>query len=156
MTSLSCTQKLPHGHKMRMMHLRSLVLLVLLPAIFGCEESADQLHVQDLTDNEFRYVERVVVLERAKAFALVYPDQGIPLLDSLGIAWGDSALEKTLIGLPNDPIRAAAVNDLLLRLLEAEEDSLKLAPRFDRVSAPLPNDQLVDQLEGSSTNDNPK
>jgi hypothetical protein len=104
----------------------------------GCE-SAGELRPDDLEPGELRYVTRVVVLERAKAVALADRAAGDALLDSLAAAWGDSSLAETEAGVPDDPGRAAAVGRLLQRILEAELDSLVLAPRPDRLAQPLPD-----------------
>ena len=71
--------------------------------------------------------------------ALADRSVGDALLDSLAAVWGDSSLVETEAGVPGDPARAAAVGRLLQRILEAELDSLVLAPRPDRLSAPLPD-----------------
>lgn len=104
----------------------------------GCGEDKSPLAVDQLTPGELTYVTRVVTLERAKAVTLVDRPAGNALLDSLAAAWGDSSLEKTRAGLPTDPLRARLVNELLERLLVAEQDSLIQAPRSDRLRAPLP------------------
>ena len=116
------------------------VAVLLLAAAGGCDQGED-LDLADLTPGEFLYVERMVVLERAKAVALSDREQGIALLDSLVAAWGDSALERTIAGLPGEPRRAAAVGRLLTGILLAEQDSLVNAPRPDRLAAPLPPPQ---------------
>jgi hypothetical protein len=64
---------------------------------------------------------------------------GDTLLDSLATAWGDSALGETAALVPTDPVRAGQVANFLHRVLEAELDSLLLAPRPDRLAAPLPD-----------------
>lgn len=126
------------------------VAAALLPAVLACVlacvlaggcESDGEVGLRDLDDGERRYVERVVVLERAKAVALVDRARGEALLDSLDAAWGDSSLAETLAGVPDEPGRAAAVGRLLQRILAAELDSLVHAPRPDRLAAPLPNPQ---------------
>ena len=104
----------------------------------GCERSDRPLDLADLDPAEARYVQRVVVLERAKAFALTDRAAGDALLDSLAVAWGDSALDATASGIPREPQRAAAVAHLIKRILDAERDSLVYAPRADRLTAPLP------------------
>ena len=113
-----------------------LAVLLLLAAV-GCEQG-DEPGLADLTPGERLYVERMVVLERAKAVGLADRGQGNALLDSLAAAWGDSSLERTIAGLPDDPQRAAAVGRLLSGILLAEQDSLVNAPRPDRLAAPLP------------------
>lgn len=113
-----------------------LLLSALLPA---CRSQAPELRLADLTGPESLYVSRIVVLERAKAIALVDRRLGNTVLDSLHAAWGDSALQQTLVGAPSDPERSARVHALLVRILEAERDSLLEAPRADRLGAPLPD-----------------
>ncbi len=105
----------------------------------GCGKGEPRLAVADLTPGELVYVHRVVILERAKAVALMDQPLGETILDSLAAAWGDSSLERTLELAPAEPDRAVLVNDLLLRILETEEDSLMEAPRADRISMPLPD-----------------
>ncbi|MGD9548618.1 MAG: hypothetical protein AB7V45_13915 [Candidatus Krumholzibacteriia bacterium] len=105
----------------------------------GCEKGEPRLEVADLTPGELVYVQRVVVLERARAVALMDEPLGEAILDSLASAWGDSSLERTIELAPAEPERAVLVNDLLLRILEAEEDSLMEAPRADRIARPLPD-----------------
>ena len=107
--------------------------------IAGCEEDTTPLQLADLTADEHLYLERVVQLERAKAVALVDRETGLALLDSLAADWGDSSLAETKTLVPSEPKRSAAVADLLLRILAAENDSLLHAPRPDRLAAPLPD-----------------
>ena len=106
--------------------------------VAGCGTD-DEIRLGDLESGERIYVTRVVVLERAKAVALVDRPVGEALLDSLAAAWGDDSLAETEAVVPGDPARAAAVGRLLRRILEAELDSLVLAPRPDRLAAPLPD-----------------
>lgn len=113
-----------------------LLLTALLPA---CEKEEPELGLADLTGAESLYVSRIVVLERAKAIALVDRKLGNAVLDSLHAAWGDSALPEALAGAPTAPRRSARVHALLVRILEAERDSLLEAPRVDRLGAPLPD-----------------
>ncbi len=118
----------------------SLLLLVLCLPLHGCgRDKPGDIQLADLNQGEYRYVSRMVVLERAKAVALNDRDTGEALLDSLAIAWGDSALPETAAGVPDDPIRAQLVGRLLGRILEAELDSLLFHPRPDRLAAPLPD-----------------
>jgi hypothetical protein len=116
---------------------------LLLPALFllpGCsEEDHPALQLKDLTDGELLFVSRIVILERAKAVALIDRPTGEALLDSLAAAWGDSAFSETSRGVPSSPKRVGQVGDLLIRILDAELDSLISAPRPDRLAAPLPN-----------------
>jgi len=114
------------------------LILAAAAGLAGCGDADRPLTVADLTPGEALYVQRVVVLERAKAVALVDRAAGDALLDSLAAAWGDTALDATAAGIPREPERAALVADLLGRLLVAEQDSLTLAPRPDRLGAPLP------------------
>ncbi len=115
-----------------------LTAVLLLPLSTGCGRERGSLQVEDLTAAERRFVTRYVVLERARAIALADPASGTALLDSLRAAWGDSAAAVARADMPARPARAAAVQDLLQRLLEAEADSLVYAPRPDRLDAPLP------------------
>ena len=105
----------------------------------GCDEEPAPLQLADLTADEHLYLERIVQLERAKAVALVDRETGLALLDSLAADWGDSSLAETKALVPSEPQRSAAVADLLLRILAAENDSLLHAPRPDRLAAPLPD-----------------
>ncbi len=105
----------------------------------GCREESPPLQLADLSDGESLYLTRVVVLERAKAIALVDRKLGNTLLDSLHTAWGDSALQQALAGAPTDPTRSSRVHELMGRILEAERDSLLDAARPDRLGAPLPD-----------------
>lgn len=116
------------------------LLMALLPA---CERQEPELRLADLTEAESLYVSRIVVLERAKAIALIDRKLGNVVLDSLHVAWGDSALPEALAGAPVDPVRSARVHALLVRMLEAERDSLIGAPRRDRLAAPLPDPEPV-------------
>jgi hypothetical protein len=113
-----------------------LLLVGSLPACGGGEET---LHLKDLTPAERRYVVRFVTLERARAVAMVDNERGQALLDSLAAAWGDSSLAETKHGLSSRPRHAAAVQDLLVRILDAERDSLLQAPVARRLTAPLPD-----------------
>jgi hypothetical protein len=112
-----------------------------LLAIFlaSCESKPESLQLDDLNRAEFQYVERFVTLERARAVALVDAPLGSALLDSLATTWGDSALAETRRDLPQEPHRIAAVHDLLLRILDAERDSLVKTPAVARLKAPLPD-----------------
>jgi hypothetical protein len=118
--------------------LRGFVFLAAAASLGGCDRSEPKLDLDDLTSAESRYVEHFVVLERARAVALVDPERGEALLDSLAAAWGETTMTRLAADLPTDPLRAAAVHDLLRRVLAAEQDSLLHAPRADRLSAPLP------------------
>lgn len=108
-----------------------------LLGLASCSESP--LDVDDLTTAEREFVTRYIVLERARAVALAEPVAGTALLDSLAVAWGDSANAVARGQVPAEPARAAAVYGLLGRLLAAESDSLVQAPRARRLTAPLPS-----------------
>ena len=103
------------------------------------QDDSAPLALDDLDAAEKRFVTRFVVLERARAVALVDATVGPALLDSLAAEWGDSSGVELQRGLPADPRRLAAVHDLLARILTAEQDSLIKAPRPDRLGAPLPH-----------------
>lgn len=114
-----------------------LLLICLLPAA-GCEKDDQPLTLDDLSGGEFVFVERMVILERAKTVALLDRPAGDALLDSLAADWGDSSLSRTLAGAPDDPLRAEAVAALLRRILAAEQDSLRVSSPHDRMASPLP------------------
>ncbi len=105
--------------------------------ISGCDKSEEGLHLEDLSRDEYTFIERMVVLERTKAVALMDKETGFALLDSLAMAWGDSALVRTREMAENSPLRSAAVGELLGRILESERDSLLHAPHADRIGLPL-------------------
>jgi hypothetical protein len=113
-----------------------LALVSSLTPLASCGKSA--LDLDDLTPAEREFVTRFVVLERARAVALAEPAVGTALLDSLAAAWGDSANAVARGQVPALPARAAAVYELLGRLLTAESDSLLHAPLARRLTAPLP------------------
>jgi len=119
---------------------RLLPALILAAVVLGggCERASEQLALDDLSAAERRYVTRYILLERARAVALADPVAGIALLDSLALAWEDTAAAQARADLPTEPGRAAALHDLVRRLLEAEADSLVYAPRADRLDEPLP------------------
>ena len=121
----------------RLSFLFFLLSAVALGALGGCEKPDTELRLADLTEDEHRYVTRMVILERAKAVALVDRTAGYAVLDSLSAAWGDSALARSLTGVPDEPVRSHQVHGLLARILEAERDSLVGAARPDRVGAPI-------------------
>ena len=112
-------------------------LALLLLVAPGCDREAPSLRLADLTPDERLYVERFVVLERARALALVDAVAGDAVLDSLAAAWGDSALAEARAALPDDAVRQAALQVLLAEILDAEEDSLVMAPTVERLTAPL-------------------
>lgn len=115
-----------------------LLLPLIVATVAGCaDEKKSELRLGDLTPAENRYITRIVILERAKAVALVEREAGTALLDSLAAAWGDSCLRETLAGTPSDPRRSVQVHTLLTRILTAERDSLVEAPRPDRLAVPL-------------------
>jgi len=113
-------------------------ILLLASCLPACHNGEKTLHLKDLTPAERRYVVRFVTLERARAVAMVNSERGQALLDSLAAAWGDSSLAETEHGLSSRPRRAAAVQDLLVRILDAERDSLLHVPEARRLAAPLP------------------
>ncbi|MEN8005598.1 MAG: hypothetical protein ABFS42_01235 [Candidatus Krumholzibacteriota bacterium] len=115
-----------------------LLLACLLPAA-GCEKNEPPLTLEDLSAGEFVFVERMVILERAKTVALLDRAAGDALLDSLAAAWGDSSLDLTLTGAPDEPLRSEAVAALLRRVLAAEQDSLRASSGFERLTRPLPD-----------------
>jgi hypothetical protein len=119
--------------------LAAALLTALLAGPSGCAREQGELRLADLTPDERLYVERVIVLERAKAAALLDADRGVALFDSLAVAWGDSSLESTSRLAPREPDRALAVGSLLRRVLGAEQDSLLAWPDRDRLHAPLPD-----------------
>jgi hypothetical protein len=119
--------------------LTALLALVLATSLAGCEERQKSLQLSDLTQGERLYIEQFMVLERVRAIALVDADLGATLADSLAVAWGDSSMQKVQHGVPDEPARAAAVHDLLLRILEAERDSLVQVPAPRRLTAALPD-----------------
>ncbi len=127
------TQGTPLAHGLAQVCLAVALLL----AATGCENEKKQLALTDLSGDEYRFVERMVVLERAKAVALIDRPAGDALLDSLAVAWGDSSLVETGAGAPGDPVRSEAVATLLREVLAAERDSLLAAPRADRLQQPL-------------------
>ena len=122
----------------------SLTLISLIPVLLlgACEQSEKTLQLPDLTQEEHTYIERLVVLERAKAIALNDREKGSAVLDSLSQAWGDSVESETAAIAPAEPIRSRAVHDLLKRIIAAEHDSLLLAPTIERLSVPLPDPQV--------------
>ncbi len=120
---------------------RRLLFLLLLPVlspVAGCEKNDAPLALSDLSGDEFVYVERMIILERAKTTALLDRETGDALLDSLAVAWGDSSFPLTLLGAPRDPLRAEAVGILLRRILTAEQESLLTSNGLDRMNQPLP------------------
>ena len=117
--------------------LTTIIIFTVLLGTAGCEQEKTDLRLADLTEAETLYVSRIVILERAKAVALVDRVAGATVLDSLATAWGDSSLQETLVGAPSDPRRSSQVHELLVRLLKAERDSLMQSPHPYRLSAPL-------------------
>ncbi len=120
---------------------RRLFILLLLPVLVpvaGCEKNDAPLALSDLSGDEFVYVERMIILERAKTAALLDRETGDALLDSLAVAWGDSSFPLTLVGAPRNPLRSEAVGTLLRRVLEAEQESLLTSNGLDRMNQPLP------------------
>jgi hypothetical protein len=121
---------------------RAPLLALALALLPSC--GRDRLDVPDLTAAEREFVTRFVVLERAHAVALADPAVGTALLDSLSRAWGDSANAIARRQVPAEPERAAAVYELLGRILAAEGDSLVRAPVARRLRAPLPQGARLD------------
>jgi hypothetical protein len=115
------------------------VAVLALAGLGGCGDQSPELTVADLSPGEMRYVTRFVTLERARAVALASPELSDALFDSLATAWGDTTAASVQAELPVEPARAAAVHDLLRRILKAEEDSLVRAPLVRRLAAPLPD-----------------
>ena len=117
----------------------SLILTTLLLTLFAgaCSQEEQDLQLDDLSPSEYTYIERIIVLERAKAVALNDRDLGNVILDSLMIAWGDSAESETASLAPKDPKRSKAVHQLMVRIAEAENDSLKQTPLLRRLTAPM-------------------
>ena len=124
-------------------------IAVVLAGLTACQHDPQPLTLDDLSPSETRYVTRFVQLERARAVALADPERGTALLDSLAAVWGDSAAADARTLLPVGPVRAAAVHDLLARILRTEQDSLILAPVPRRLADPLPEPAAV-PLEDSS------
>jgi len=123
---------------LRHMVLNAILCPVLLMSGGGCRnDNARPLRLDDLSPEEHRFVTRFVVLERARAVALVDRETGDALLDSLAAAWGDSALAQARADQPDDTKRQAALQTLVASILDAEEDSLVLAPEARRLGAPL-------------------
>lgn len=116
-----------------------LIWTMLIPTLFlgACDQPEKPLQLADLTSDEHTYVERLVVLERAKAVVLADRDLGNTVLDSLALAWGDSAEVETAAMAPLDPIRSKALHELLKRIVVAEKDSLIQNPSPLRLTAPL-------------------
>lgn len=113
------------------------VLLTLALSLAACRQETTSLKLTEVTPQERTYLDRLVVLERAKAVALNNRPLGNALLDSLAAAWGDSAAEKTAALAPRDPGRSEALHQLLEQLLAGEQDSLLQAPYPRRLTAPL-------------------
>jgi hypothetical protein len=118
------------------------LLLAGIASAAGCEKNDAPLAIADLSGAEYVFVERMVLLERAKAAALVDRANGDVLLDSLAAAWGDSSLALTQAGAPRDPLRSEAVGALLRRVIQAEQESLLTSSGFDRWLLPLPEPAL--------------
>jgi len=117
----------------------NILVAAILLAVTGCGRGDSPLRLQDLSATELSYVERFVVLERARAVAMDDRAVGESLLDSLAIAWGDSSLQEARSALEIEPGRLAEVHLLLGRILDAERDSLLSSPTPERLAAPLPD-----------------
>ncbi len=117
----------------------SLKLTLLIPVLFlgACDQPVEELTLADLTPGEPTYIERLVVLERAKAVAFSDRDLGNTVLDSLSLAWGDSVEAETAALAPVEPRRCEAVHELLKRIILAERDSLVHSPYPRRLAEPL-------------------
>jgi len=117
----------------------SLTLTIIILNLFAgaCSRQEKDLQLADLSPDEYTYIERIIILERAKAVALNDRDLGNILLDSLLVAWGDSVESETAAMAPQVPKRSQAVHELLGRILMAEKDSLKLVPLIRRLTAPM-------------------
>lgn len=113
----------------------------------GCEKEETPLNFSDLTADESLYIERVVILERAKAVALIDRVAGEALFDSLAAVWGDSSLAETVALAPTDPVRAANVAELLRRIITVEQESLKVSPGQNRLALPLPDPPPLPKVE---------
>ena len=125
-----------------------LLPILMVTALFvGCNQNQSPLEIDDLNAGERVFLERYVVLERARAVVLADPVRGVALLDSLAAAWGDSAAVEAEAALPVDPERAALLQNLITRVLTAESDSLIHAPRPDRLDDPLPQPAPPDQTD---------
>ena len=131
-----------------------LLPILMVTALFvGCNQNQSPLEIDDLNAGERVFLERYVVLERARAVVLADPVLGVALLDSLAAAWGDSAAveaeERAEIEeeIRLDPERAALLQNLITRVLTAESDSLIHAPRPDRLDDPLPQPAPPDQTD---------
>jgi len=108
---------------------------------------APAVALNDLSEGEYLFVERMVILERAKTAALLDRETGDSLLDYLASAWGDSSLTEAMAGVPRDPIRSEAVTELLGRMIEAEQESLLTSTGLDRLDKPLPDPTPVPPAE---------
>lgn len=107
--------------------------------VAGCEKKPSPLVLDDLNEGETTLLTRLIILERAKALALVDRPAGQAVLDSLAVAWGDSTTEQTLAGAPRDATRAHAVGQLYSRVFAAEHDSLQAHDGRRELTAPLPD-----------------
>jgi len=117
----------------------NILAAAILLAVAGCGRGDSPLRLQDLSPAELSYVERFVVLERARAVAMDDRAAGESLLDSLAVAWGDSSLQEARSALEIAPGRLAELHLLLGRILDAERDSLLRSPTPGRLAAPLPD-----------------
>ncbi len=120
--------------------------LVAVGLPMGCSNDPGELEFQQLRPAERQYVERYIVLERARAVVMNDPLRGAAILDSLAETWGDTAASSAEGWLPADPYRAARLQELLARLLAAEFDSLVQAPYPRRLTAPLPMPAATDSM----------
>jgi len=105
----------------------------------GCDRNDGELSLDDLTVGERNFIDKIVSVERALAVSYIHREAGNTLLDSLAADWGDSVSTAVMAQLPTDPKRTTKVDELLLRLITAEQDSFKLQPGANRLDLPLPN-----------------
>ncbi len=113
------------------------------PAARRCRDEPSEITLEDLEPHERTYVERFILLERARAVTFTDLERGEAILDSLAAAWNDTLDAGLDQVLGTRPQRLAAVHGLLERLLAAEEDSLLYMSGTDRLDAPLPDLESV-------------
>ncbi|MFT5232812.1 MAG: hypothetical protein ACI9UK_002196 [Candidatus Krumholzibacteriia bacterium] len=121
---------------------KSLATALLCGALFnsvGCSPDESELELTDLTAGEHQFIDKTITVERALAVTYINREIGNSLLDSLSAAWGDSAVTEITSKLPSNPKRAIKVDELLLRLLIAEQDSFAMNPGANRLHLPLPD-----------------
>ncbi len=91
-------------------------ILLAVGLLTACQGEDRSLGLEDLAPAERTFVERYIVLERARAVTLAEPALGAALLDSLAAAWGDSADDDARATLSSDAERARRLYDLVERL----------------------------------------